>query len=104
MASATERHPYAVRFIVGSEGAERFSFYGMRSILTIYKDRNERGRDIAIRLELFDEATARQRERERVTQHVSGTSRGWTREDLYERRLSARDSHDRRSPADARAT
>ncbi|MFL5261871.1 MAG: POT family MFS transporter [Anaeromyxobacteraceae bacterium] len=34
-----DRYPPQVRFIVGSEGAERFSFYGMRSILTIYMAR-----------------------------------------------------------------
>jgi proton-dependent oligopeptide transporter, POT family len=36
MSTTTERYPRAVPFIVGSEGAERFSFYGMRSILTVY--------------------------------------------------------------------
>ncbi len=35
-AAARERYPEAIRFIVGTEGCERFSFYGMRSILTIY--------------------------------------------------------------------
>src|SRR6266542_6794009 len=39
MTATTERYPHSVRFIVGSEGAERFSFYGMRSILTIYMAR-----------------------------------------------------------------
>jgi proton-dependent oligopeptide transporter, POT family len=31
-----ERYPPQVKFIVGNEGCERFSFYGMRSILTVY--------------------------------------------------------------------
>jgi POT family proton-dependent oligopeptide transporter len=35
----SDRYPPQVRYIVGSEGAERFSFYGMRSILTIYMAR-----------------------------------------------------------------
>ena len=39
MSSPAERYPPSVRYIVGSEGAERFSFYGMRSILTIYMAR-----------------------------------------------------------------
>jgi proton-dependent oligopeptide transporter, POT family len=36
MATATEHYPRSVPYIVGSEGAERFSFYGMRSVLTVY--------------------------------------------------------------------
>ena len=31
-----DRYPPQIPFIVGNEGCERFSFYGMRSILTIY--------------------------------------------------------------------
>ncbi|BDG09343.1 POT family MFS transporter [Anaeromyxobacter paludicola] len=34
--SAAERFPPQIRYIVGNEGCERFSFYGMRSILTVY--------------------------------------------------------------------
>jgi proton-dependent oligopeptide transporter, POT family len=34
--AAADRYPPQIRFIVGNEGCERFSFYGMRSILTIY--------------------------------------------------------------------
>ncbi len=30
------RFPKAVPFIIGNEAAERFSFYGMRSILTLF--------------------------------------------------------------------
>jgi len=32
----SDRYPPQIPYIVGSEGAERFSFYGMRSILTVY--------------------------------------------------------------------
>src|SRR5437764_805385 len=31
-----ERFPPQVKFVVGNEGCERFSFYGMRSILVLY--------------------------------------------------------------------
>jgi POT family proton-dependent oligopeptide transporter len=31
-----ERYPPQVKFIIGNEACERFSFYGMRSILTLY--------------------------------------------------------------------
>jgi proton-dependent oligopeptide transporter, POT family len=36
MSSERDRYPPQIRFIVGNEGCERFSFYGMRSILTVY--------------------------------------------------------------------
>ncbi len=32
----TDRFPAQVRYIIGNEAAERFSFYGMRSILTVF--------------------------------------------------------------------
>jgi POT family proton-dependent oligopeptide transporter len=35
-AATRERFPPQIPFIMASEGAERFSFYGMRSILTVY--------------------------------------------------------------------
>ena len=31
-----ERYPPQVKYIIGNEACERFSFYGMRSILTLY--------------------------------------------------------------------
>jgi POT family proton-dependent oligopeptide transporter len=34
--SRGERFPPQIKFIIGNEGCERFSFYGMRSILTVY--------------------------------------------------------------------
>lgn len=41
--------------------------------------------DPASRLKLFDQATARQRERERGVRVARASERGWSREDLYER-------------------
>src|ERR1700761_5728204 len=35
-APAKSRFPKAVPYIIGNEAAERFSFYGMRSILTLF--------------------------------------------------------------------
>ena len=35
-AAPRDRFPPQIPFIMASEGAERFSFYGMRSILTVY--------------------------------------------------------------------
>jgi antitoxin component of MazEF toxin-antitoxin module len=41
--------------------------------------------DPAARLKLFDQATARQREREAAGPVTRVAERGWTREDLYDR-------------------
>lgn len=41
--------------------------------------------DVARRLALFDAATERQRRREAVAKPESVASRGWTRDDLYDR-------------------
>jgi proton-dependent oligopeptide transporter, POT family len=35
-APAADRYPRQIKFIVGNEGCERFSFYGMRAILVVY--------------------------------------------------------------------
>jgi len=35
-AAKTDRFPGQIRFIVGNEACERFSFYGMRSILVVF--------------------------------------------------------------------
>ena len=37
---ATQRIPGGIPYIVGNEFAERFSFYGMQGILTIYMTRH----------------------------------------------------------------
>ncbi len=36
MSKATDRYPPQIKFIIGNEGCERFSFYGMRAILVVY--------------------------------------------------------------------
>jgi AbrB family looped-hinge helix DNA binding protein len=41
--------------------------------------------DVPTRLRRFDQATARQRAREKGTRHAPARSRGWSREDLYRR-------------------
>ena len=41
--------------------------------------------DVPTRLRLFDQATARQRARQKAARPATARSRGWTREDLYQR-------------------
>jgi AbrB family looped-hinge helix DNA binding protein len=45
----------------------------------------ERELDVKTRLRLFDEATLRQRAREKGEKTRAAAGRGWTREELYER-------------------
>jgi bifunctional DNA-binding transcriptional regulator/antitoxin component of YhaV-PrlF toxin-antitoxin module len=45
----------------------------------------KRSDDPSTRLKLFDQATARQRERERGSRLARASQRGWAREDLYDR-------------------
>jgi antitoxin component of MazEF toxin-antitoxin module len=42
-------------------------------------------RDLAARLKTFDQATARQRRRDRTSALAPADRRGWTREELYDR-------------------
>lgn len=49
------------------------------------------GLDVAARLRLFDAATARQERREAGRQVRRGSTRGWTRKDLYEHGRSRAD-------------
>ena len=44
-----------------------------------------RAEDAELRLRLFDEATARQRQRDAAGRRVRPKDRGWNREDLYRR-------------------
>ena len=46
---------------------------------------SDEGLDIEARLRLFDTGTARQREREAGRPARRASTRGWTREELYER-------------------
>lgn len=53
-------------------------------VIRVVPSRKRRA-DPASRLKLFDQATARQRERERSRRSPRATERGWSREDLYKR-------------------
>ena len=56
----------------------------IRVVPTRVRTRRE-GLDIDARLRLFDAATARQRTRDAGRQERCADTRGWTREELYER-------------------
>jgi AbrB family looped-hinge helix DNA binding protein len=66
----------------------------IRVVPAVRPRHSEQNLTVKERLELFDQATKRQRRREAmfgeegVTPSKSGADRGWTREDLYTRGLS----------------
>ena len=47
---------------------------------------SSRSRDASARLKLFDQATSRQQSRQQAVATPAREDRGWTREELYERR------------------
>lgn len=47
--------------------------------------RDRRPAEVPARLRLFDQATARQRAREKVARPAPSRSRGWSRQELYQR-------------------
>jgi AbrB family looped-hinge helix DNA binding protein len=55
--------------------------HGIRLVPT----RAHRAADVALRLRLFDQATRRQRRRQKGVAASRRGNRGWTREELYER-------------------
>lgn len=60
---------------------------GIRVVKRKAAKRTQGGQSAAVRLRLFDQATARQTERNRLFSRSSTppAERGWTREDLYRR-------------------
>ena len=54
-------------------------------------DATREGLDVEVRLRLFDDATERQRKREGQRRAGRVSTRGWTREELYERGLAGAD-------------
>ncbi len=58
------------------------------TIRVIPASQRPRRRDRAWSARLFDQATARQRRRQRAHPAAAAADRGWTREDLYDRNRS----------------
>jgi bifunctional DNA-binding transcriptional regulator/antitoxin component of YhaV-PrlF toxin-antitoxin module len=78
--------PRALAERYGVEPGDEITWEAASDAIRIVPARTPR-RDVAARLELFDLATARQRERERGSERrvEPAAQRGWSREDLYER-------------------
>jgi AbrB family looped-hinge helix DNA binding protein len=78
--------PKALAEAAGVEPGDDIDWSASGDILHLRPARREAISTVAKRLEIFDRATARQREREaRSRRRATPSERGWTREDLYHR-------------------
>ncbi len=77
--------PKALAERYGIDPGDKVEWEAAGDAIRVVPSRRRRSGAPAARLRLFDQATIRQQERQR---EASGTaeSRGWTREELYERR------------------
>jgi AbrB family looped-hinge helix DNA binding protein len=77
--------PKALAAELGIEPGDEIQWSASGGAVRLTKAKS-RALDIRGRLALFDQATLRQRARERKRKASrTGTSRGWTRDELYER-------------------
>ena len=77
--------PKALAERFGIEPGDEVEWQAAGDAIRVVPLREKPGRDVATRLRLFDQATARQRGREKRARPASTRSRGWSREDLYQR-------------------
>lgn len=79
--------PKAIADRFGIRPGDEIEFMPGEDSLSILLSPEPRQYDLEDRLKLFDQATQRQREREKKRTRAadSATDRGWTREDLYDR-------------------
>ena len=69
----------------GIDPGDEIEWEAAGDVIRVVPPRRAPVRDLATRLRLFDLATARQKARQKATRRPRARSRGWTREDLYNR-------------------
>ncbi len=67
------------------EPGDEIEWEAAGDVIRVVPPRRKPAGDLATRLRLFDQATARQRAREKAAPRTVATDRGWKREGLYER-------------------
>ena len=77
--------PKALAERYGIDPGDEIDWEAAGDVIRVLPPRRQPVRDVAARLRLFDQATARQKAREKRTRRPRARSRGWTREDLYDR-------------------
>ena len=77
--------PKALAERFGIEPGDEVEWQAAGDAIRVVPLREKPSRDVATRLRLFDQATARQRAREKGARPSPAQGRGWSREDLYRR-------------------
>jgi AbrB family looped-hinge helix DNA binding protein len=77
--------PKAIADRHGIRPGDEIEWQSAGDTVRIVTDLLPRPESVADRLELFDRATERQAERDRLRTLPAASTRGWTREELYER-------------------
>jgi len=67
------------------EPGDEIAWEAAGDVIRVVPARRRPAGDVAGRLRLFDQATARQREREGASPRPAAAARGWKREELYQR-------------------
>ncbi|HTP24715.1 MAG TPA: AbrB/MazE/SpoVT family DNA-binding domain-containing protein [Anaeromyxobacteraceae bacterium] len=67
------------------EPGDEIKWEAAGDVIRVVPPRAKPAGDLATRLKIFDQATARQRIREHAKPLTVATDRGWTREELYDR-------------------
>ena len=77
--------PKAVADLHGIRPGDELDVLSAGQGIRLVPARAHRAPDVALRLRLFDEATRRQRRRQKGAAAGGSTDRGWAREELYKR-------------------
>jgi bifunctional DNA-binding transcriptional regulator/antitoxin component of YhaV-PrlF toxin-antitoxin module len=77
--------PKALAERYGIDPGDEIAWEAAGDVIRVVPPRRRPVRDLAARLGLFDQATTRQKGREKATRRPRAKSRGWTREELYDR-------------------
>lgn len=77
--------PKALADRFGIAPGDEIEWEAAGDVIRVVPSPKPRARDRTARRRLFDRATERQREREKTMTRDAASSRGWTREELYDR-------------------
>ena len=78
--------PKALADRYGIEPGDEIEWEAAGDVIRVVPSPRPRVRNLSVRRRLFDKATERQRAREQGARPEAATDRGWTREELYERK------------------
>ncbi len=67
------------------EPGDEIEWEAAGDVIRVVPPRKKPADGVGARLKLFDQATARQQERQATTPAAPATNRGWSREELYKR-------------------